>query len=144
MSAGTTHNYDLPAEWFDGAQEIGGLDFVDKATLINIPFLITAVSWRINRSGIRMVWCDILTLDRTEATFSDSSATSGIRVQIEELWAANHGGEEPTYTEDEIWQACRIVVRNGLRVSEYPTPGGKKGETSRSFYLAANGVRKTA
>jgi len=142
--ADTKHAYpDLPANWFDGTEtmEVTGLDLVDKATLVEVPFLITAVAFSIGSKDVAYVYADFVRIDGTDGCFMDSSSVSGVRVQIDELWTVNKG-TEPVYTpkgEEKVWHSVKIPARKGLRVSEY-VPEGRK-EKARSYYIAANGVR---
>lgn len=128
------------ALFVDDGWEIEGLDVIDKATLVGIPFRITALSFRRGSRNIEYVYCDVVTADGTTATFNDSSST-GIKAQLANLWL-ERTGEEVSYPADGDWHDVRINVRHGLRVSEY-VPDGRK-EKARTYYLAANGERKTA
>lgn len=143
MATDTKHAYpELPADWFDGpdTMEVTGLDLVDKATLVEVPFLITRVAFALGSKDVAYVYADFVRIDGTAGSFNDSS-TTGVRTQIEELWTL-HKGSEPTYTPrdvEKVWNDVKIPARKGLRVSEY-IPEGRK-EKARTYYLAANGVR---
>ena len=130
---------DLPAAWIaDEAWEVEGSNIVDKSRLVDVPFFITALSFRISASDVQIVYVDIEQIDGTTATFTDAS--TGVRAQLDAMWHAKTG-EEPNYTTTEEWCKARIIVRNGLRVSEY-LPEGRR-EKARTYYLTSNGQRRT-
>jgi hypothetical protein len=128
----------IPQEWLsDGdAWEIEGSDIVDKAQLVGVAFLVTAVSFRKGARGVEYLYADVTLADGTQKTFTDSS--TGVKTQVQEMWLSKNG-EEPKYSTEEVWHSVRIVARQGLRVSVYRREGSK--EDSRTYYLTASGVR---
>ena len=128
----------IPAAWLsdESAWEVEGYDFVDKADLVNIPLRITGLSFRIGKNDVEMVFCEAEKADGTTVQFSDSS--TGIKAQISDMWLSRTNAE-PEYTKVEKWNPVTIVVRHGLRVSEYQREGVKA--TSKTYYLRASGKR---
>lgn len=134
----------LPSAW-DDAEEIAGLDLVEKASLIGVPFLITNVYYTENNDGVSYVWVDAENAAGETFSFNDSS--KGVRAQITEL-LTNSGRESAVESGDHV--AIRVKCLKGLRVSEYdaerPNPRTGKMEwiRARTYYLTTSGKRETA
>ncbi len=136
----------LPKGW-DDAEEFHGLDVRDKSTLIGVPFLITAVWFHTNRNADPEIhYVNIDAEDATGApfTFNDSSST-GIRKQIMDRLKET-GRDHVIDAEGEILP-LRMVIRNGLRVSEFdvmvvnPESGRRERRRANVYHLTLSGQR---
>lgn len=136
----------LPKGW-DDAEEFHGLDVRDKASLIGVPFLITAVWFHTNRNSdpeINYVNIDAELADGTPFTFNDSSST-GVRKQIMDRLRES-GRDHVIDSEGEVLK-IRMVIRNGLRVSEFdvmvinPETGRRERRKANVYHLTLSGQR---
>lgn len=124
----------IPTAWQD-ADILDGLDIEDKSKLIGIPFLITGCEFKLNNDNVNICYIDGEYTDGSGFTFTDSS--TGVRVQIiaylteRKLDAAVDNG---------TYQPFRLVVPNGLRVSEYDNPRAA-ATAGRGFPAAAGRVQ---
>ncbi len=127
----------LPAAWND-ATALEGVDLVAKQELIGVPFLITAVWFETNKSGVEYSYVEAEHADGTPFTFNDSS--TGVRAQlIEHLERIGKGDAR----EDGTVLPLRLVVPRGLRVSEFEvTDERRRTKMAKTFYLTTAGVRR--
>jgi hypothetical protein len=134
------HNIEgLPAEWAD-AEVLAGVSVVDKDSLVGKLFLVTAVKQTFASAGYPMAWVEGQFPDGNTFTFNDSSATSGVRVDVEEILKLKNKAD----VLDE-WISIRFICPEGLRISRYEKEDNRgKLQAGRSFYLTRSGVRADA
>lgn len=137
----------LPSEWNQSAQ-LDGLTLVDKLTLIDVPFRITGLSFRTaSTNSARLVEVDAERADGTTFSFNDSS--TGVKEQLVS-YLGKIGKDHVVELDDEylaFTEAEKLVVPDGLRVSEYEVPEKVNGRNTgkmrkaRTFYLTTSGER---
>lgn len=136
----------LPDSWAD-AEIMDGLELVEKATLIDVPFLITAVQFTetVRQSDdaiISYVYVDAV--DAKDQPFSFNDSSSGVRSQLVE-YVRSRGKADVIETHEVL--PVRLVAPKGLRVSEYdqeindPRTGRPTVRRARTYYLTTNGKR---
>lgn len=127
----------LTATWGDESVEtLGGMEVVDKATLREVPFLITGYKFTYNETRkISYAWCEFETTPGGEKkSFNDSSA-SGVRFEIEEIHNAKHP-ELKGEIKLEEWYDLRLLCPQGLREFEFDTTDNRGNKVrGRAFYL---------
>jgi hypothetical protein len=129
---------------WDDADEIEGLDLVDKATLVGVPFLVTGIHFTVNNDNVSYVWLDAINRAGEPFTFNDSS--SGVRAQVIE-YLGKIGKSDAVETEEIV--SVKLKVGKGLRVSEYDreVPDARSGKMVwkrlRTYYLTTSGKRET-
>lgn len=130
-----------PASWGD-VPLLAGLSLIEKDELVGRPFLVRAVENSLAAEGYPRVRVEIEFIDGTAVMFQDSSGTSGVRPEIEELLTKRGKGEEALMDE---WIQIKFICPDGLRVSPYEKPDNRgvmrKG---RTFYLTRSGQRDDA
>lgn len=137
----------LPAAWNQSAK-LDGLALTDKSALIEIPFRITGVSFRTSSTnGARLVEVDAEGVDGSTFTFNDSS--TGVKEQLVS-YLGSIGKDHVVELDDEylaLSETEKLVVPDGLRVSEYDVPEKINGRETgrlrkaRTFYLTTSGER---
>lgn len=133
-----------PANAWDSADQLDGLDILDKAQLIDVPFRITGVQFSESNTGALIAYIDAEKQDGEEFTFLDSS--TGVKAQ---LTAYLTGRGLDACVESGDYQELSLVAPNGLRVSEYDvperSPNGQeirgKFRKAKTFYLTTSGRR---
>lgn len=128
----------IPSSW-DESDELEGYAPVDKGDLVGVAFRIFSVRFEVDNEGRERIVVAAELTNGDTVEFQDYSRKSGVKAQIADYLAAR----EIDWTEDED-QDVSIVVRGGLRFSEYDTPGGRKGERSRTYYLVTTGRKVEA
>lgn len=132
----TTSNPNLPAGWSD-ADQLDGLELVDKATLIAIPFRITSVYFETNTRGVEYVYVDGETQDGGGFTFNDSS--TGVRAQI--ITHLKQKGLDAAVDSGEV-VPLNLVIPRGLRASEFDVTDDRgRPKRARTYYLTTSGKR---
>ena len=133
-----------PASWGD-TEVLAGLSLIDKDELVGRLFRVNAVENSIaggTNGGYPRVRVEVEFADGTTAMFQDSSGTSGVRAEIEEILTARGKGEEAQLDE---WIPIKFICPDGLRVSPYEKEDNRgvmrKG---RNFYLTRSGKRSDA
>jgi hypothetical protein len=127
---------------WDSADQLDGLDLIDKSNLIDIPFRITGLYFQENNSGVSICYIDGERQDRSTFTFSDSS--TGVRAQLVQ-YLTSKGLDAVVETGD--YQEISLVAPSGLRVSEYEIGDrGRPGKTrmAKTYYLTTSGRRAAA
>jgi hypothetical protein len=122
-------------EWADGADELDGVALLDKAELVGVPFLITGLWFQPGANDVNYVYVEGVTKEGEEFTINDSS--TGIRAQLTEY--LGRSGRLPEAGET---VALRLLVSNGLRVSEYDVMDKGRTKKSRTHYLTTSGKRR--
>lgn len=130
-------------KWHD-ADQLDGLDILDKSHLVDEPFRIFSVRFIENKDGIRRVEIDAEKLSGETFTFQDSS--TGVKTQIEQ-YLASKGLDAAIDSGEPV--DISLVAPNGLRVSEYEVPErGANGQEIRgrfrkakTYYLTTSGRR---
>jgi hypothetical protein len=137
----SVNDVQFPESWAD-AEELAGYDLIDKYELIGVPFMIRAVRFETNKRGINFVYVDAERADGSAITFNDSS--TGVRQDVVN-YLTEKGKEAAIDTGERTPVA--ILVRRGLRVSEFETPVQERGrevmKKARVFYLTKSGVPAT-
>jgi hypothetical protein len=129
--------YDKWAEVWGTAEELTGVDLLDKAELVGIPFCITAAWFTENQRGIEYVYVEGMKEDGTVFTFNDSS--SGVKAQIENI--LKNRGIDAVPTEDAPYD-FRLIIPKGLRKSEYEVKDERqRTKIAKTYYLTTNGQR---
>jgi hypothetical protein len=127
-----------PIEWgTESAEVLAGVELVNKAELVGIPFRMTGFKFTHNpNSNIGYVYVEFEREPGGERnTFIDSS--TGVRAQVEEYFAG-----KGTKIELEHWYDVSIVAPKGVRVSEYDTEDERgRPVKGRTFYLTTSGGR---
>jgi hypothetical protein len=132
------HNIEgLPADWAD-TEVLAGITVVDKDDLVGKLFRVTAVKQTFSTQRYPMAWVEGEFPDGTSFTFNDSSATSGVRAEVEEILASQDKAELL-----EEWVPLRFICPEGLRKSEYEKEDRNTGrmQKGRSYYFTRSGVR---
>ena len=138
----------IPNAWGNSPQ-LDGLDVIDKQQLIGEPFRITGLSFRHSTTNqALMVEVDGERVDGSTFSFNDSS--TGVKEQIIQFLQRIDKGymvdQEGEYFA--LPDAEKLVVPNGLRVSEYEVEikdaakrrvVGKR--MARTYYLTTSGER---
>lgn len=115
---------------FQDFDVIEGFDPVDKATLVGVPFGITAVRFRTSERSVVFAEVEIINADGEPAAMIDSS--SGVRDQLRVYM---HGKNMDVSATTE-WQDVRLFVPNGLRVSEYEVKDERgQDKHAKTYYL---------
>jgi hypothetical protein len=126
----------LPDAWAD-ATVLEGVDLIDKATLVDIPFLITGAKFTVNARDITMVWVEGERIDKTTFTFTDSS--TGVLATMLDYVKGVLGGVVPS---QDVWTNLRVVAPKGLRVSHYTVKDERgKDRDASTYYLTTSGQR---
>jgi hypothetical protein len=136
----------LPASW-QNADILDGLDIEDKSKLIGIPFLITGCQFKPNNDGVSICYVDGEYADGSGFTFTDAS--TGVRAQLV-AYLTERKVDHVIDTQD--YAPFRLVVPNGLRVSEYDRPIRTTGPVTaqamrqqpqkvKTYYLTTSGRR---
>lgn len=121
--------------WGSDVEILDGLDLLDKAELVDRPFLIQSVWFETGQRNIEYVYVQGEFEDGTEFTFNDSS--SGVNKQIESHLA----GKE---IKPELGQVVplRLVIPRGLRFSEYDVRDDRgRDKKAKTYYLTTSGKR---
>lgn len=125
-----------PEEW-GSADQLDGLELVDKHTLKGVPFRITAVTFATNQRGVSYVYVDGENLLGEPFSFNDSS--SGVRAQIV-AYLTSKGQDSAVDTG--ITVPVSLVIPRGLRISEFEVQDEKnRSKMARTFYLTTSGKR---
>jgi len=121
----------------DAAEVLAGVDLVQKAEMIGVPFLITGFKFTHNpASNIGYVYVEFETSPGGERRMFNDSST-GVRQQMEEF-----AGAKGLKIELEKWYDVRVLCPKGLRVSEYDTKDERGRDTKgRTYYLTTSGGR---
>lgn len=133
----------VPGNWSND-DVVEGLDILDKAELVNVPFRINGCVFTTNNDNVSICYIDAENASGYEFTFIDSS--TGVRAQIVKYLTdkgLDAGIESGEYIE------FKLVAPQGLRLSEYEVPvRGTNGQAiagknrmARTYYLTANGTR---
>lgn len=132
----------LPDSW-SAVDNVDGEDLVNKAELVDVPFMITALWFTENERGISFVYVEAERTDGTWFTFNDSS--TGVREQLVNH-LKNRQLDAAVDTGDVL--NIEIVCPRGLRFSEFDVqvenPQTRRLETkkARTFYLTTAGRRR--
>lgn len=132
----------LPAVWgpAEDIEEFNGHDLTEKKELVGVLFLIIGIEIERNETrGYDVGYVYALDEFGTEFEFSDSS-TTGILPQLQALLVEK--GLDPAPGAG--FQKLRVVVRKGLRVSEFEIidPETRKKRSVSTYYLSAMGRMK--
>lgn len=121
----------FPESWND-AEVIEGVDLVDKAELLGMPFLITSVEFTENAQGVNFVYVSAENVDGNRFQFNDSS--TGVRQQVAHK-LTQLGRDAVIESGGQV--DLRLIVPRGLRVSEYLVKdrGTGKSKMARTYYL---------
>jgi len=132
----------LPAAWND-ADILDGLDIEDKSKLVGIPFLITGCEFKLNNDNVSICYIDAEYRDGESFTFTDSS--TGVRAQLVAYLTER---KLDAIIDTGAFQSFRLVVPNGLRVSEYTVNrpaaralGRIQEVQAKTYYLTTSGRR---
>lgn len=129
----------LPKTW-DDAEQLQGLDLVNKTELIDTPFRISAIWFETNERGIEYVYVEAEKANGEEVTFNDSS--TGVRAQLVSYLAAT-GNDSVVDTATALEpHSMNLVIPRGLRVSEFMARDERGREKpAKTFYLTTSGRR---
>jgi len=126
----------VPTDEWGGEQveTLGGMEVVEKSTLLGVTHKITGYKFTYNENRqISYVYCEFETSPGGPRKFYNDSSSTGVRFQMEEFHTAKHPGEK---FELETWYDTALLVRDGLRISEFPAKDNRgKDVTGRAFYL---------
>ena len=137
----------LPSAWAN-AEVVTGLDLIDKAELVGVPFLMTGVQYKVNERGVSFVYVDAENVRGDRFTFNDSS--TGVRQQITGMLAdrgKDHAIDSGEYVSFVTVSCPGVVAPRGLRVSNYEVQDPRdprRSKAARTFYLTSNGERAEA
>lgn len=123
-------------QWGSDVEILDGLDLLDKAELLDRPFMIESVWFESGQRNVEYVYVQGQFENGDGFTFNDSS--SGVYKQLESY--LNSKESKP-----EIGQVVpvRLVIPRGLRVSEYMVQDDRGREKkSKTYYLTTSGKRK--
>jgi len=123
---------EFPAAWGDAStiETLTGVDLLDKAELVKVPFLIEEVQFRTSNSGVEQVWITALDVDGNSVQFTDSS--TGVRKQLVKYFEDNNKAGVIDTGET---VPMRLAVPRGLRVSKYPKKVDGKIREVKTYYL---------
>lgn len=139
-TATPAHNIpDLPASWGD-ADVLAGLSLIDKDELVGRPFLVRAVEQSFAAAGYPQCRVEFELTDGTAGMFQDSSATQGVRAEIEEILSKL--GKADLVDE---WIPVKFICPDGLRKSSYEKEDNRGVmRPGRNYYLTRSGKRADA
>jgi hypothetical protein len=103
----------IPSAWND-AEEIEGLDLVDKRALVGIPFRVFRTYFETNKDGINFVYLHCEATDGSLFAFNDSS--TGVRKDMVD-YLTKMGREAAIDSGEHV--SLNLLARHGLRVSDY-------------------------
>jgi hypothetical protein len=126
-----TSSQQIPAVWGTNVEILTGVDLIDKAELIGVPFLITEVEFKPNKDGIEYAWVTAMDKDGKIFQFNDSTST-GIRAQLIQ-YLKDRGQEGIVDTHEKT--PMSLAILNGLRRSNYTVKVMGKDKASRTYYL---------
>ena len=132
MAKTLANGFEIPAAWGDAdtIETLTGIDLIDKAELVNVPFLIEEVSFRTSATDVDTVWITAQNVEGDLFQFTDSS--TGVRKQLVKYFEdKNQAGAVDT--DEPI--PMRLAVPKGLRVSKYPKMIRGKEQTVKTYYL---------
>lgn len=122
--------------WGTDVEYIQGADLVDKAELVDKPFLITGIRFEENARGIEYAYVEAEFEDGEEIDFNDSS-TSGVKHQL--MTYLESRGITPDLESGELHEV-RVAVPRGLRVSTYEVTDMRgKPKMAKTYYLTGGG-----
>lgn len=118
------------------AEVLAGVDVLDKAELVNVPFVVTGIKITVNSRDIVTAWVEGQRRDRTKFTFIDTS--TGVKAQVDN-YLAEH---DLAGTLDEWINIKPFIAPRGLRVSNYEVKD-ERGKTrpARTYYFTTSGER---
>lgn len=103
-----------------------GFSVMDKATLVNVPFVILDYKFAEGEFGSDFAIVRVVTADKRKAIITDGSLENGIRPQVKELQRRGALGG--------------VICDKGLTVSEYTWIGEENGKEVRkpakTYYLS--------
>lgn len=124
-----------PAAWAD-AEELDGFDLVDKANLVDVPFMITNVRFAVGGGDVHYAYIDAIYANGDAFSFHDSSST-GVRGMLLRH-CMERGHLDAIDTASDIPMKLKFV--NGLRVSKYLREDEKgKMRPAQTYYLTLSG-----
>lgn len=124
-----------PSDWGKNVEELDGVDVYDKAELIGVPFLITAVRFQQSTRGYDQIWVDAQLKDGTPFRFVDSS--TGVKAQLESYLETKKLMPKGN---DEI-VPLGLLISRGMRVSQFEAVDQRSGKLkpARTYYLTTSG-----
>lgn len=129
----------LPQDWQD-TEQLDGLEVVDKAQLLEVPFRITSLYFETNQRGVSFVYVDAEDADSNGFTFNDSS--SGVRQQLVSYLIKS---EQDSAVESGEVVKMNLVIPKGLRVSNFTVKDDHgRDKAARTYYLTTSGKRAGA
>lgn len=129
----------VPAAWQD-AEQLDGLDLIDKAELVGKPFRVSGFFFTENDKGVAYVWVDAEDVDGNTFTFNDSS--TGVRAQLVAYVKAK-GNDAAIDSGDYV--NTSLVMPKGLRLSEFTVKDERgRDKNARTYYLTTSGKRQGA
>jgi len=121
--------------WGRDVEILDGLNLVDKSDLVGRPFLIESVWFETGQRAVEYVYVQAQFESGEQFTFNDSS--TGVFRQIE-----SHLTKKGTKPEQGQTVPMRLVIPNGLRVSEYEVRDDRGREKkSKTYYLTTSGKK---
>lgn len=128
-------NENLPAEWAD-ADQLSGFDLYNKEAMVDVPFRIFRIEFRVSNSGVRHAVLSVERIDGDRVQIQDSSTTGVCFQTMEYLTQQGHGDAIDSGSP----VAVNLVCPRGLRLSEYDVVVRGKTQRAKSFYLTASGL----
>jgi hypothetical protein len=140
----TTTGFEIPDAWgpAEDLTEFDSHNAVDKNDLIGVPFLI--IGAQIERNDGKdydVAWVYALNIHGVEFEFSDTSRT-GVCGQIQAILVEQ--GMSPTPNEPYQALPKRIIIRQGLRASDFTTTNKKGAEVDgKTWYLTGRSTPRS-
>jgi hypothetical protein len=122
----------MPADWQDADVETfqGGSNVRDKKELLGRPFMIGRATFRTGDYG---PYVSLTCVDPANEEFVLNDGSSGIYKQMVDYLHAKGRLDSSITRPDSQEYDLRLLVRRGVRVSEYETDSGKP---ARTYYLS--------
>lgn len=105
------------AELMSNVDRLAGNDLRDKGELVDVPFVITQVYFRVNDSGVSYACVTGINESNEVFDFIDSSST-GVRQQLIE-YLHDVRGIQSVGMSDGVIHHVQLFAPRGLRVSEF-------------------------
>jgi hypothetical protein len=123
---------DITSVWGEDVEFIGGVDLRDKAELVNVEFLVTAVRFEKNARGVEYAYVTATTRAGETFEFNDSS-NSGVRAQLTTYFERKEIAV--SYESGEVHEV-KILAPRGLRLSTYEVTDLRgKPKMAKTYYL---------
>lgn len=134
-NAATVREEMSAADLFANADVIEGFDLRDKAEIVGVPFVITAVRFETNARNVHLAYMTAVTREGETFEFSDSSST-GVKAQITSYLLSRDENANTNGNTGQIFD-MKLLAPRGLRVSTYEVEVQGRKRAAKTYYLSA-------